>query len=186
MKSNNKYLLLHLWQLCWLAIVTAASVFLYVELLDLALLLPQEMSGALKQKAQTSLGVSIQVLGGILFWWRMTKVLVLHGSPFTFGLKFLYGRPSTGLGGRGAMLTYIGATNLEGRGRNPQIYLGAVFRPHQSSDKLMRTRLEFLICDLLLGVCLEIKESRIRFCKRNLKKQAERFTKYVDNFRQGK
>lgn len=185
MKSNNKYLVLYLWQLCWLAIVTTASAFLYVELLDLALLLPQGMSDALKQKAQTNVGISIQVLGGILFWWRLTKVLVLHGSPFTFGLKFLYGRPNTGLGGRGAMLTYIGATNLEGRTKNPRIYLGAVFRPHQSSDKLIRTRLEFLICDLLLGVCLEIKESRIRLCRRNLKEQAERFTVYVENFRHG-
>ena len=43
---------------------------------------------------------ALKVFAGILFWWRVVKVVVLHGSPIPWGLTLASGRESGGVSGR--------------------------------------------------------------------------------------
>ena len=102
------------------------------------------------------------LVAGILFWWRVIKVVVLHGSPLPWGLTIVHGRSKrdSAIGA----YTYIGDIEPEtvqaGQGF---LLFSAMFRNHPNSSKLMRSRLNALMVTLPLDLTMFVIESKIRF-----------------------
>ena len=102
------------------------------------------------------------IVAGLLFWWRVIKVIVLHGSPLPWWLTASQGR-SKHDGVRG-FYSYIGDIRPDVvRANQGFLLFAAVFRKHPSSDKLMRTRLASLLVTLPLDLTMVVLESKIRF-----------------------
>ena len=133
--------------------------------------------------------VVTSVLFGLL-WWRMVKVFVLHGSPFTNGMKVVPGREDNeGASGRLVTLSYIGDWDVYGTDNKVEehgFWMGAIFRAHSTSDKLIRSRLEFLILALPRGCSLVISESRVFLQKTGHIGRAERFRMWTDKYMSAK
>lgn len=145
------------WLWLWFAIVGSASVWCYVQLVELISVVVWELpvSSALENAADEVVLTALKVVTGVLFCWRVVKVVVLHGSPMPWGLTLSSGRENGGVSGR-----QVHMASIEGSGK---VWFGAVMRAHPASDKLMRTRLEFLILALPLGRGLMVSESRIHW-----------------------
>ena len=122
----------------------------------------------------------------VLLWWRVVKVLILHGVPFTFGMKVEAGRQdNNGTGGRLATLAYIGDKDVYANNNKVEEYgfwFGVIFRAHATSDKLVRSRLQFLIFALPCGCSVLVHESRIFFKRMNHKDRAEMFRIWSDKY----
>lgn len=123
----------------------------------------------------------------VLLWWRVVKVLILHGVPFTFGMKVETGRQdNNGTGGRLATLAYIGDKNVyasDSKVEEHGFWFGATFRAHATSDKLIRSRLQFLIFALPREWSVLIHESRVYVKKMNHVDRAKCFRIWSDKYK---
>ena len=107
---------------------------------------------------QTTVEYTIKVILFVLLWWRLVKVLVLMGSPISWGMNVSNGRQDGGSSGRLVNFMYIGNQRSS---QKRLLWYGAVFRAHPTSDKLMRMRLEFLLIALPYGIVFMVNESRL-------------------------
>ena len=149
--------LAYAWLWIWFTIVACLSGWVYLKLLDLAtptawgLPIVAEL---LRMVEGTILSLLLKIIAGTLFCWRTLKVIVLHGSPFPFGLNLTTGRENNGSSGRPVHLSLIE--------RGKKHWFGAILRAHPSSDKLVRSRLEFMIFSLPCKRALMVQESRLK------------------------
>ena len=185
MKENAKWYLIYGWLWIWLLLVSAISVFVFKEAFGIAAIALADIPGvsnAIDAKATSWLASFLVILGGLLFWWRMVKVLVLHGAPFTFGMEVSDGRQNGGIGGRRATMVFVGDHNAYPQSYDGVFLLGVVFRAHPSSDKLMRSRMELLIAALPFERSLVIAESRIWVLKETHRERAIHYRNHADNY----
>lgn len=145
------------WLWVWFGMVASASIWCYVELIEFisTVVWGSPALSALGEVADEAVLTVAKAAAGVLFCWRVVKVVVLHGSPIPWGLELSSGRENGGISGR-----RVHMASIEGGGK---IWFGAVMRAHPASDKLMRTRLEFLIVALPFGRGLMVSESRIHW-----------------------
>ena len=168
------------WLWVWFALVGVLSQWLYWEFVDLIATIIvgfPVLSPALSASVNPQLALALKVVGGVLFSWRVVKVVVLHGSPIPWGLGVvLSARENRGRG------RPVHITSIKNKDR---IWFGAILRPHPRSDKLVRTRLEFLFLALPFRNALKVRESRLQWVRRvrrdNLVAEFTRGTKpYLD------
>ena len=155
LSDDNKSRLAYGWQWLWFAMVGSASLWCYVQLVELISVVVWKLPAlsAFGDATDEVVLTALKMLAGALFCWRVVKVVVLHGSPIPWGLTLSSGRENGGVSGR-----RVHFASIEGVSK---IWFGAVMRAHPASDKLMRTRLEFLIVALPFGWGLMVSESRI-------------------------
>ena len=184
--------LAYTWFWIWFALVSAGTLFVYNQVAGLAALIVSDLSGLSVITAHPSapwLQTAALYIAGVLFWWRVIKVMALHGAPLSLGMEIMPGRQDEGKSGRLATHAQIGDSNVYGNAYSGSFYYGAVFRAHPTSDKLMRSRLEFLVMFIpLLGVTLKIHESRVFIRKEDHKTRgqsyrliSDRYSKVVDS-----
>ena len=126
---------------------------------------------------------SLQIILFVLLWWRAVKVVVLHGSPFHFGMEISEGREDGGQTGRMVWRICIGDNNVYLNEYNGQFWYGAVFRAHPNSDKLARSRLELIVLALPFGFTLQVQESRLFIKKKDHHKgRARTFRLVADKY----
>lgn len=190
----NKQHLIYGWTWIWFFLISAAWLFVYFETVAVTgeLFSEYELTARISEALTgTILGTILGWVGAVLVWWRIVKVVVLHGSPFAWGRKFTSGRiKRSGGPGMGITLTYIGDVPFlrrESKGVKPNydslnLLYGAVFRPHPRSDKLVRSRLEYLILALPFSVILLVTESKIKFGIETPGGRAELYDEHVDRF----
>ena len=131
----------------WLVVVSIGAIALYVSFLDFLRVYVLPLTGIsnidtwLAQRSALAWGFTI--IAGVLFWWRVVKVVVFLGSPFRLGLKsFTNLRQNGAENGRSVVVTLIEDRDKKG------ILLGVVARAHPSSDKIVRSRIETLMLEL--------------------------------------
>ena len=184
MEAKTKARLACGWMWSWFVLVTLATLYVYCEAFDLLVALVPDTSSlanAMKTKAEHWIGVALKWVGWSLFWWRAVKVLVLHGAPVPFWMEVESGRQdNNGASGRLVTIVHIGDDYIPNP--NGEFWFGAVFRAHQGSDKLMRSRLALLV--LAFPKCsLVIEESRWLTLKHNHEDRAEYFRTRADTYR---
>ena len=145
------------WLWVWFGMVASASIWCYVELLELISAVVWGLPGfsAVGEITDEAILTVAKTVTGVLFCWRVVKVVVLHGSPLPWGLQLSSGRENGGIAGR-----RVHMASIEKGGK---IWFGAVMRAHPASDKLMRTRLEFLMIALPFGRGLMVSESHVHW-----------------------
>ena len=159
MSSSKSFegLLAYVWLWIWFVLVTAMSIWAYLQLVDIGVLLAVQLptiAERLSPDEQSHIPLALlKFIAGVLFWWRIAKIVVILGSPFPFGLSLSNGRENKGLSGRPVHFSQIGSFG-------ERIWFGSVLRSHPSSDKLVRCRLEFLILQLPFKLAFVIEESR--------------------------
>lgn len=170
----------------WLVAITAVVLVVYPEVYGLlwrTLVGLANITGAEYSFRSTWLREPLEILIGVLVWWRVVKVVVLHGSPFPFYLTISSGRQdSNGKGGRPSVSVWIGDNNAYVNDYKGRFLYGAVFRSHPSSDKLVRARLELLILTLPFGLTLSFHESRLFMRKRDHKGRAQQYRLVADKY----
>ena len=119
------------------------------------------------------LSVSLTTLIGVLLWWRIFKVAVLQGSPIRWGMVVATGRQNEGKAGR--LITYSLIGKLSDSDRPRTCLFGCVFRAHPTSDKIVRSRLEFLLLSLPFDLTLTIDESRPSLKRMQNEERADAF-----------
>lgn len=158
------------WFWCWLGIVTCASSWVYLHLVDavaVALLGLSALSSLIHTTSDTAFSTVLKVALGILFCWRVMKIVVLHGSPIPRGLQLTPGRENGGVSGRHVHISSIAC--------GEKLWFGAVLRAHPASDKLARTRLEFLVLAMPFGRGLVVNESRIHWLSQSIENKRHRY-----------
>ena len=168
MAEKTKGRIAYGWLWVYSIIVISASVYIYIEALDFVKLLLSDysvLSNALEIKKGNWIATSIQLIGGVLFCWRVVKVVVLHGSPIPFWMKVRWGWQDGGVAGRLVTMVHIGDANINSKPQTGEFWFGVIFRAHPSSDKIMRSRLEFLIAAMPWGRSLIIGEGRTLLLK---------------------
>ena len=195
----NKQHLIYGLTWAWFLLVSAAWLCIYCEAVAVAGELFSEFPITAKVDealAGTWLGRTLKWAAGILLWWRVVKVVVLHGSPFTFRRQFTSGRlKRTSGGGMGVTLTYIGDFKFlkrnfytkEDEAEKPNyeshnLLFGAILRPHPRSDKLVRSRLEYILLALPRGLMLLVTESKLKLGRATPAQRAELFDEHADRF----
>jgi len=156
------------WMWVWLSLVTLLTYIAYRELVGLAGAFAADfptLAKALSARDGNWTAFVLQVLGGFLIWWRVVKVVVLHGSPFSWGMIGGFGDPSKSAGERPGTFHCIGNFDVNRKPYTGGFWLGTVFRPHPKSDKLARTRLVLLICVLPFGYTFFVVGSRFHITK---------------------
>lgn len=186
--------LAYTWFWIWLALVSAGTLFVYKEIAGLAGMILSSVLGLGAPPGETAafgldvapwLEQAILYVAGILIWWRVTKVVVLHGAPLSLGMKIASGRQDEGKTGRLATLVHIGDHDVYGDNYDGKFYYGAVFRAHPNSDKLMRSRVELLVLYIpILGSTLSVHESRIFIRKRDHEGRGKIFRLVSDQYSQ--
>ena len=180
----------------WLTLVTGAVVLLYNEVFSVMWHLVAAStplndivnSENFKQgiaSGGTTFSVAeytLRIVGGALLWWRFAKVVVLHGSPFPLGMSIEGGRQNGGTTGRPVTGIHIGDDNVYGNDYKGQFLYGAVFRAHPGSDKLARSRMEFLVLALPFKLTLLIHESRLFISKDGNESRAKQYRQVVDRY----
>ena len=145
----------------WFLFVSVVFSGVYYYIFDLGNMIGSSLSVSnkvLDKLSESPLNLPLKIIAGLLLWWRAVKVIVLLGSPFPVGLTLNQGREIDGNSGRPVHLSWIGDFDRENL-----LWFGSVLRAHPNSDKLVRTRLEFLIALLPMKVALVIQESRLIF-----------------------
>ena len=163
MTEKTKGRLAYGWLWFYFFIVTAASVYIYIEALVFVNLLLSDykvLSHALENKDGNWIAMSILLIGGVLFCWRVVKVVVLHGFPIPFWMNVEWGRQDSGVTGRLVTMAHIGDKNVYSEPYSGEFWFGVIFRAHPSSDKIMRSRLELLIMAMPCGRSLLFAEGR--------------------------
>ena len=185
MTEKTKGRLAYGWLWVYFILVTLASVYIYIEALDFVKLLLSDykvLSDALEIKKGNWIATSIQLIGGVLFCWRVVKVVVLHGSPIPFWMQVGWGRQDGGVAGRLVTLVHIGDSNVYAEPYTGEFWLGVIFRAHPSSDKIMRSRLEFLIAAIPCGRSISIGEGRALIRKHDHKARAKIYRYRADMY----
>ena len=174
------------WFWIWMSVVTGASVWAYSQAagilwsVTLAVANLAELGGKI---ATDGGSLVVVILLGVLFWWRVVKVVVLQGSPIAFGTQILSGRCDEGRAGRPVASAAIGNwKNAYNATYTGKFWYGAVFRAHPASDKLMRCRVELLVFALPLSFTLCIQESRLFVKKTGHKERARLFRNIADTY----
>ena len=109
----------------------------------------------------------------VLFCWRAIKVVVLLGSPFRFGMDRFTGTEFKGASGRPVYLVSIGEESS-----SSGFYFGAIFKAHQKSDKLLRSRTETIILYIpIVGSTLLFLSGNLYWEKWNHSERSVFFTK---------
>ena len=172
------------WWFRWV-VVTGLSIYIYIELIilvdGLALVSPT-LATVLQAKDESWMGATLLVVGGILVWWRITKVLVLRGAPYAFGALVSFGRQDEGVSGRPVTFVHIGTYSMRRKKFVGEFLLGIVFRAHPSSDKLVRNRLQCLIFALPRGYVFFIAESSVRILKLGQQQRARTYEAHARPF----
>ena len=184
MKDQKKDIVRYTAFWLWLVAVTLGVWFVYVEVLqaipDLLigiLGVNRELLGSLA--ANTIVWQLLQTILFVLLWWRAVKVVVLHGSPFHFGMEISEGRENGGQTGRMVWRVCIGDNNVYLNEYKGQFWYGAVFRAHPNSDKLVRSRLELIVLALPFGFTLQVQESHLFIKKKDDHKARARMFRLV-------
>ncbi|MCY4137539.1 MAG: hypothetical protein OXF56_04660 [Rhodobacteraceae bacterium] len=166
------------WWWIWLIAVTTASIWMYQELRDIFSpvfkgLFDVGLSDSLPSEIAQRLVI---VLAGVLFCWRVVKVVVLQGSPFPFGLRINFPGFNTDKSIRELHQVFIGGPGAIGRASDTDydFWFGAVFLPHPNSDKLARMRLRFLVLHLCCGWTLTVEASRFSIRKMTHQERADK------------
>jgi len=162
LSDNTKGNLAYGWLWCWLLLVLYASTWGYIQLIDaiaIAFVGVPTLSAVATTDVDPAFSMMLKVVLGILFCWRIVKIMVLHGSPIPWGLQLSSGRENRGESGRCVHISSIQ--------HGERLWFGAVLRAHPASDKLARTRLEFLVFALPFGYGLGVHESRIYWISRS-------------------
>ena len=181
------------WFICWMLVVTVIEMFAFVFVLhplfdmvkvSLGVTVPEEFDTG-SDLTVGDLEVIMFVVAYVLVWWRVVKVVVLQGSPFPIGVVVSPGRQdSGGKGGRRTFAVSIGDIDTERK--NPPyegVFLyGAVFRLHPSSDKLARSRLEFLAFCLPFQRSFLIQESRFFILRQSHEDRAKAYREVADQY----
>lgn len=185
MTKKTRARLAYAWVWVWFAMVTAGSIYVYVEAIDMVEAwfadLPT-LSSALKARADSWVGVVLKALAGVLLWWRITKVVVLQGAPFPFLMEIGQGRQEAGEGGRVTTFAHIGDMNVLREGYDGEFWFGAVFRAHPNSDKLVRNRLQLLIFSVPGGRSFLITESRFFLLKTSHRQRGKLYRRDADQY----
>lgn len=148
----------------------------------------QWMVSFLAEAEKSRIDVVLAIIGGVLVWWRVVKVFVIHGFPITLGVATSDGKENGGDSGRFVTISHIGDidiyksdgsfdTDYEG-----PFWYGAVFRAHPRSDKMVRTRLEYLVMGFPFGVTISVHESRWFLRIHDHSERAERFRRVMDKY----
>ena len=191
---THKQHLLYVWMWAWFFLVSAGWLWIYSEAVVATgqLFSENEVTSSIKKTLSgTLLGNILEWVGAVLLWWRVVKVVVLHGAPFAWGRKFTSGRIGrTSRPDMGVTLTYLGDFNfLKKKQRNrpvsyeeSNLLFGAILRPHPRSEKLVRSRLEYLLLALPFRVVLLVTESKIKFAIASPAGRAKLFDEHADRF----
>ena len=179
------------WLWIWFLVVLGASIFVYVQILHLTgeilppdwskiaeRIKPEAWNPLAEDKWHWKLAIALKLIGGVLFCWRVVKVVVLHGAPYSPWLRLSAGREDSGVSGRIVHYSHIGDHNVYSQSFTGGFWFAAVFRAHPRSDKLVRTRLEFLIATLPFGRALVVEESRIFFTAWSDEERAKEYMKH--------
>ena len=148
------------WLWIWFGLVAFLSALVYIKFLDIASVSMASLpvfAAALTAAEGSVLSTLLKGTAGLLFCWRTVKVVVLHGSPFPFGLLLTTGRENNGSSGRPVHLVRVE--------QGVMLWFGAVLRAHPSSDKLVRSRLELLVLSMPFQTALVVQESRLRMIR---------------------
>ena len=176
----------YFWFWTWLLLVTAGSIWIYVQIAGTIWTLVPGIAelASVERKGSVHAWLEPIALGlaGLLYWWRIVKVVVLQGSPFAFGMQVVPGRQEDGRRGRPATYSFIGDMDVYSSPYKGNFWFGAVFRAHPGSDKLMRSRLELLVLSLPCSLTLSVHESRVFVSRGNHKDRATRFRRVSDNY----
>ena len=90
----------YVWFWIWLLLVTAGSIWIYLQISGTIWTLIPGMAelASVEKKGTVRDWLEPVVLGlaGLLYWWRVVKVVVLQGSPFAFGMQVAPGRHDDG------------------------------------------------------------------------------------------
>ena len=168
-KERNKFRARYACAWLWLLVVSISWVWVYMQLLDLTDIVLSEfpiLTQARQEVTGNWVATSLGVVAGALLWWRITKVLVLHGSPISWWMTVAQGTKEKGINRRAATIVFIGdSINLTSEPREGYLLYVAIFRPHPRSDKLIRSRLEYLILTLPFRLALVVTESRFDFAR---------------------
>ena len=175
------------WLWAWLLLVVAASAIIYREAVYLAAAIVTDIPAVSKAMIARDVSAtaslmsmliveSVAWIGGVLFCWRTVKVVVLHGSPYSPWLDTSSGREDRGVSGRVVHYSHIGDHAVHSSSFTGVFWFGVIFRAHPRSDKLVRTRLEFLIAALPFGRALFVEEGRVRFPKLDHSERARNYT----------
>ena len=185
MTKKTRARLAYAWAWVWFAMVTAGSIYVFVEALDLVQALFADLptlSSALKTRAESWIGVTLKSVAGVLLWWRITKVVVLQGAPFPFLMEIGQGRQDAGESGRVTTFAHIGDMNVFREDYDGEFWLGAVFRAHPNSDKLVRNRLQLLIFWVPGSRSFLITESRFFLLKTTHRQRGKLFRRDADQY----
>ena len=176
----------YVWFWIWLLLVTAGSIWIYLQIAGTIWTLIPGMAelASVEKKGTVRDWLEPVVLGlaGLLYWWRVVKVVVLQGSPFAFGMQVAPGRHDDGRRGRPATYSFIGDIDVYSSPYTGNFWFGAVFRAHPGSDKLMRSRLELLVVALPCSLTLTVHESRVFVSRGSHEDRARRFRHVSDNY----
>ena len=168
-KERNTYRAKYTCAWLWFLVVSVSWVGVYMHLLDLTDIVLSEfpiLAQARQEVTGSWIATSLGIVAGLLLWWRITKVLVLHGAPISWWMTFAQGTKEKGINRRAATIVFIGDSfNLTSEPGDGYLLYVAIFRPHPRSDKLIRSRLEYLIVTLPFGLALVITESRFAFTR---------------------
>lgn len=195
----NRQRLLYLWTWAWFFLISGAWLCIYREFAAATSALLSEYAWAWEIRetlGETVLGWLLECFAWTLIWWRVVKVVVLHGSPCAWGRRFTSGRVKRTRGsGMGVTLTYIGAFKFlkrnfktqEEKDKKPDyesqnLLFAAIFRPHPRSDKLVRTRLEYLLVTFPFGLVFLVTESKWKVGMASPAQRAELFDEHADRF----
>ncbi len=176
----------YVWFWIWLLLITAGSIWIYLQIAGTIWALIPGMAelASVEFKGTVHAWLEPVVLGlaGVLYWWRIVKVVVLQGSPFAFGMQVVPGRQEDGRRGRPATYSFIGDIDVYSSRYTGNFWFGAVFRAHPGSDKLMRSRLELLIVTLPCSLTLTVHESRVFVSRDDHVARAKKFRHVSDNY----
>ena len=187
-KLRNNHLLAYLVFWVWLLVVSYgfwivySDVFTFLWAVVTDSLELGDYAEAGGDERAVMVAAMLQYFGAALIWWRMIKVLVLQGSPLPLGMTVAGGRQNEGKSGRPSMCGFIGDQNAYIDDYKGRFWYGVVFRAHPSSDKLMRSRLEFLLIGFPAGLTFSIHESRWFFKKADHHSRAKMYRLVADKY----
>ena len=124
----------------------------------------------------------LKFLGFALLWWRAIKVLVLHGSPFTFGVTMTMGRENAGVSGRLVTFGHIGDTHVHRNGYTGKFWFGFIARSHPTSDKLVRSRVELLTMAFWGGWTFLVQEGKFFWFRQTHEDRAGKYRFVSDSY----
>lgn len=186
-ERENAGLSTYIWLWARVVLVSVVAIWIYVEYLDIlvksvlgALGVTDEVEKALA--AQPSLYyhytiiTALKVVVGVLFWWRAVK-LVLLGWPAKFGTDMSTATQTGGIATSaeiGTWVSYNSDTWEFNQRYEGTFWFGLVARKHPNSDKIVRSRIEFLAL-AFFGWTFMVNEGRMTFYRGDHENRAMRF-----------